>query len=197
MSEAGRESSSAVAAAACSPSCSPSVPQAQQLLRGEAQAPHGACAQLEETVMFLMDPRHKADFAATAQAHAFESRVRQSWDGLRLSLQTLAQSEKGQVKFWCLQSVLGAAEGGLYASLEPAQRGEVKRALGSWIGSSSERAEVYVRNKFAQVAVHLFLTGDWSTFFTDILACLPMGHRKPALVCLLPAEAASEFQLIN
>ena len=137
--------------------------------------------QLAEAVELLMDPgRCEADAAATAHANQFLADVRGSWDGLQLTLQVLAGTESAQVRFWCMQTVLKAVEGGLYSGLEPPQRGAVKRAIIAWVSDASRGAEPYVTNKCADVLVQIFLTGDWATFFHDIVVCAAIGHRALA-----------------
>ena len=149
-------------------------------LNGGGASPHGGgnamAKQLEETVEFLMDAsRTGADKAATARAMAFERQVRESWEGLQLSLQLLGDSGKQTVKFWCLQTVLAAIESGRYMALEQPQRDAVTQSLMVWLTEASAGAEGYLKTKLATVFVHLYLTGTWPSFFQDLVRVVPLG----------------------
>ena len=73
---------------------------------------HNVAQQLEETVMFLVDPTRTVDKAACARAMVFERQIRESPDGLQLALQLLTESSNPNVKFWCLQTVLDSVDAG-------------------------------------------------------------------------------------
>ena len=151
---------------------------APAMLAGAGAGGGDVVQRLEETVMFLMDPPSmERDKAAGARAMAFEKSVRESWDGLQLSLRMLSESKQPQVKFWCLQALLAAIDSGRYAALEPGQRDAVKQALMGWMQGSAGTAEAYVKNKFASLLVELYLTGDWPSFFHDLIAAVPRGHH--------------------
>ena len=94
------------------------------------------------------------------------------------------------VKFWCLQALLAAIDSGRYAALEPGQRDAVKQALMGWMQGSAGTAEAYVKNKFASLLVELYLTGDWPSFFHDLIAAVPRGHHV-ADVVLRPLRGVS------
>eukprot|EP01052_Picozoa_sp_SAG31_P000762 SAG31_NODE_22_length_33849_cov_13.713096_10_plen_951_part_00 len=82
------------------------------------------------------------------------------------------------VKFWCLQSVVEAIDGGLYAQLQEAQRAAVKTALVGWLQDSANvAAQNYVKNKFSVCLVRCFVTGDWPTFFHDVLSFVSTGQH--------------------
>jgi hypothetical protein len=145
---------------------------------GAGQAGSSAVArQLEETVMFLVDPTKTADKAACARAMAFEKQVRESSDGLQLALQMLTESTNPNVKFWCLQTVLDAVEAGRFKALEQSQRDAVKQSLMVWMTEASAAAEVFIKNKFAKVLIQLYLTGLWPSFFHDLVSAVPLGHH--------------------
>ena len=58
--------------------------------------------QLEEAVMLLLNPGG-AGAEEKAKAMGICEHVRESWEGLQLTLALLGESLQPQVKFWCLQ----------------------------------------------------------------------------------------------
>ena len=161
------------------PGLSPSPRIGGLLSGGASPAGHvGAVAQqLEETVMFLVDPTKTADKAACARAMVFERQVRESPDGLQLALQLLTGSSNPNVKFWCPQTVLDTIETGRFKAFGEPQRDGLKQSLMVWMTESSAAAEVFIKNKFAHVLLQLYLTGLWPTFFHDLVNAVPLGHH--------------------
>ena len=130
-----------------------------------------AASSVEDAVMLLHDPRNSPNADEIAKAVGICAQVRESWDGLQLSLVLFNQSARPQVKFWCLQSVIEAIKSGHYAQLEESQRATIKTELVAWLREASNvAAESFVKTKFAFVLVMMFLTGDWPTFFHDMLS---------------------------
>ena len=61
-----------------------------------------AVSSVEDAVMLLHDPRNSPNADEIAKAVGICAQVRESWDGLQLSLVLFNQSARPQVKFWCL-----------------------------------------------------------------------------------------------
>eukprot|EP01051_Picozoa_sp_SAG22_P015360 SAG22_NODE_1994_length_3189_cov_3.276375_2_plen_910_part_01 len=134
-------------------------------------------------VLLVLDPTKTAGGGADGagrrqEATALCAQARESWEGLQLSLQLLGATKAGQVKFWCLQSVVEAIASGHYGQLEDGQRAAVKTALVGWLQEPQNfAADSYVKNKFSVTVVRVFLTGDWPTFFHDLLSFVPTGQH--------------------